>query len=566
MNDKILKENPFYLDDEAIKWVKDTVSSMTEEELIQQVFCVEVRSDDKKHLENIAENYQMGAVMCLPAESRDMYDMIRYIQEKSKIPMLVAGNLEEGADAIHGAVNVANNLEIGATGDAELAGRMGEVIGEEAGGIGMNCAFAPVIDIGMNWRNPVIATRVFSSDPEFVAEAGEFFIKGLQTHGMAAVAKHFPGDGVDERDQHFSPSVNSLSCEEWDQTYGKAYERAIDAGVLTVMAGHILQPAWAKRINPDMEEKDMRPASTSRELIQGLLREHLGFNGMISTDSTTMTGFDQIVSRDQAIPLAIEAGCDMILFSKDIEEDLSFLRNGIREGIVSRERLEEAVTRILGVKAALGLYRKKQANNFQKPYDQANEILGKKEHLDLEQICAKESVTLVKEEKGVLPLSAEKNKRIYLFTYAEGRGFGSSAKQVQTMMKEKLEEAGFSVTCHDPSLRKMNMNFQEMKEAYDLILYVSNLNSISNKAVCRLDWSPTMGESAPDYIGVIPTVFISFGNPYHLADVPRMKTYINAYKFKEATVDAVIRKLMGQESFCGRSPVDPFCGFWDARL
>ncbi|MCC8064660.1 MAG: glycoside hydrolase family 3 protein [Clostridiales bacterium] len=566
LNYEALRERPFFLKEEQIQWVRDTLAAMTTEEKLGQVFCAEIRAGDEAAFRKITQEYKLGAVMCLPASLEEMHGLIGRLQKESAVPMLIAGNLEEGADAIRGGTNIANNLEIGATGSSAFARQMGAITAAEATAVGMNWAFAPVIDIGMNWRNPVIATRVFGSDPAFVAEAGAAFTQGLQAGGMAAAIKHFPGDGVDERDQHFSPTVNSLSCEEWDSTYGEAYRRSIEAGALTVMVGHIMQPAWSMRLNPSLRKADVLPGSTSPELLQGLLRKRLGFNGMISTDSTTMTGFDQLLPRSRAIPAAIAAGCDMILFTKDMDEDVAALRNGLEQGVVTAGRLNEAVMRVLAVKAALGLADCQR--QFQLPLEEARSRFGKAEYRAVERSCADLSVTLVKAQEGLLPLSPERRKRVYLVTYAEGRGFGSSAEAVAGALKEKLEQRGFQVTCHcdageDAPIRG---GHRAMAEQYDLILYATNLNSISNKAVCRLDWSNSMGKDAPDFLEEIPTIFISFGNPYHLVDVPRVKTYINAYKFKESVIDAVLDKLLGKSPFLGKTPVDPYCGFWDTAL
>ena len=168
--------------------------------------------------------------------------------------------------------------------------------------------------------------------------------------------KHFPGDGVDERDQHILTSVNSLDCKAWDESYGRVYRALIEDGAETVMVGHIALPAYAE------EEERFLPASLSRSLLKGLLREKLGFNGLICTDATPMVGFTAAMPREKAIPTAIEAGADMILFNKDLDEDYAFLLDGLKAGVCSPERLDEAVTRILALKAALHLPKKQKEN------------------------------------------------------------------------------------------------------------------------------------------------------------------------------------------------------------
>ena len=203
----------------------------------------------------------------------------------------------------------------------------------------------------MNFRNPITNTRTFGSEPERVLKNAQLFLDAAQDSGLIACCKHFPGDGVDFRDQHLHPSYNSLPAEEWRETYGKIYKALIDRGLLSVMVGHICQPALSMEKNPALGFSDVLPASLSRELLTGVLRGELGFNGLITTDATIMGGFCQAMERRRAIPSAIAAGADMLVFSTDIYEDLAYLRAGLKNGLLSRERLNEAVTRVLALKA-----------------------------------------------------------------------------------------------------------------------------------------------------------------------------------------------------------------------
>jgi beta-N-acetylhexosaminidase len=231
-----------------------------------------------------------------------------------------------------------------------------------------------------------MATRLYGSDDMLVKDCGVAYTKAAQELGMAVSIKHFPGDGVDERDQHLVTSSNDLSCEEWDATFGEAYQASIDAGAMTVMIGHIMQPAYTRRLCPGIKDEDIMPATLAPELINGLLREKLGFNGMIVTDATTMAGFTIPLSRSKAVPYTIACGCDMFLFTKNLEEDYAFMTQGVKDGIITPERLDEAVTRILGLKAALKLPEKKTDGSiFVKP-EEAKKIVGCKEHKEIELI------------------------------------------------------------------------------------------------------------------------------------------------------------------------------------
>lgn len=219
--------------------------------------------------------------------------------------------------------------------------------------MGLNWSFAPIVDINYDFHNPITNVRTFGNDPEKVLAFASQYLKGADESGVAVAIKHFPGDGVDERDQHILTSVNSFSTEEWDKTYGYVYKNLIDQGAKTVMVGHIAQPAYVKAQNENASrEERLRPASLSPELLGGLLRKKLGFNGLISTDATPMVGFTSAMKRSEAIPQAIAAGCDMILFNKSLEEDYRYLLDGVKNGRVSEERLDEAVLRILATKAS----------------------------------------------------------------------------------------------------------------------------------------------------------------------------------------------------------------------
>ena len=226
---------------------------------------------------------------------------------------------------------------------------------------------------------------------------GEAYVRTVQKFGLAASIKHFPGDGQDERDQHLVTSINSMDCDTWMATYGAAYRAGIEAGSLTAMVGHILQPAWTKKLHPEIRDEDILPGSLSPELLQGLLRGELGFNGLICTDATTMAGYTLAMSRRDAVPASIAAGCDMFLFARNLEEDYGFMLEGIRKGIITPERLNEAVTRILAVKAALGLH--KGVPEVQP--DQAKEVVGCARHQAWADECADRAITLVKDKEGI---------------------------------------------------------------------------------------------------------------------------------------------------------------------
>jgi beta-N-acetylhexosaminidase len=329
------------------------------------------------------------------------------------------------------------------------------------------------------------------------------------------------------------------------------------------MVGHIMQPAYSKALNPLLKDEDIKPAPLSPELLNGLLREKLGFNGMIVTDASSMNGFMIPMHRRKAVPLAIASGCDMFLFTKNLEEDFGFMRDGIKDGTITQERLDEAVTRILAVKAAIGLVKKPVLDP-----EKASAVVGCEAHQAIAREVADLSVTLEKNIADILPITPEKYKRV-LFFPIDPNGismFGNNKNN--ELLLAKLREQGFNIDVFAPSkgLEGFTATYGDTADNYDLLIYSANLATRSNQTTIRIEWAQPMGANVPMFINAVPSLFISLENPYHLLDVPRIKTYINTFGASQATIDALVDKLMGKSEFKGKSPVDAFVGKWDTRI
>lgn len=564
MRDINLKTAPYNFSDKQIEKIEKMISSMTLEEKIGQLFFVVGRGFDEEYLSHVTKDLHVGGIMVRPLNKDTDRAIISYVQKHSNIPLFVAANLESGgAGCCSEGTNVATNMMIGATNDPSNAYELGRICSEEANEIGVNFAFAPVSDIDYNFRNPIMNTRTFASSVKMVKECATNYILASQKNNVMCSAKHFPGDGRDERDQHLVSSINDLSCEEWDKSYGAIYESEIKAGVLAFMTGHILLPSYSKRLNPDLEDKDILPGSLSTELLNGLLREKLGFNGLILTDASTMAGFNIPYPRDYAVPYSIKAGNDMFLFCKNLDEDVMFMKRGYERNIITEERLHDALLRILATKMKIGLLDEDFSFLKREP------ILRKKENLEVAKRIASDSITLVKEQKGLLPLTVKKNKRILLHVLESGgNALGYLRTEVGNQFKTLLEKEGFEVTpfVSNGTYEGLQEAFESVKEKYDAIIYLANLETKSNQTTVRIEWTNPMGVNVPIYINSIPTIFISLANPYHLLDVPRVKTYINTYGMNDYTLTCLVDKLLGRDTFRGKDPVDSFCGKWDTHL
>ena len=574
-----LRATPFDLDDAAISWIETTLASMTLEEKAGQVFCPMGFSDDPGVLHHMLCELHVGGMMYRPGPAAAIQKTHRAIQAMAKIPLLLAANTECGGNGLaFEGTSFGQPMAAAATGDPEYAYRMGYVACAEGAALGMNWSFAPIVDINMEFHNPITNVRTFGSDTDLVIACGSAYMRGAKENGVAVAIKHFPGDGVDERDQHILTSINTLTRAEWDESFGKVYATLINEGAETVMVGHIALPSYA-----DEKEKYL-PASLSRSVMTVLLREKLGFNGLISTDATPMVGFTSAMPRETAIPTAIAAGADMILFNKDLDEDYRFLLAGIERGILTVERLDEAVTRILATKAALCLH-KKQRDGALVPGEDALAVIGCAQHRGWATEVAERAITLVKDTQGLLPLSEDKFRRVYLNVIQKDP---SPENPVVLRWKALFEKEGFEVTVRDrrvsitpqdmadvPGMSKekkalmheMYRSIGEVRRDYDLYVYIANMENASNNTTLRLNWNVVfgLGDDAPWFVPEVPALMISTAYPYHLFDAPMIRTYINAYAGTPEFCEAIMDKLMGRSAFRGVNPIDPFCNREDTR-
>lgn len=552
------KKNPFNLIDTDINWVETTYEKMTLEEKIGQLFFPIVFTGKEEELKQLLDTKHIGGVLYREGEAREIQKNHKILQTHSRIPLLIGSNLEQGGvgAAVEGTY-YGKQMAIAATNDKEKAYRLGKVACSEGAAVGVNMSFAPIVDIDYNFRNPITNIRTFGNNPQRVEEMGLEYLRAAKEEGVATAVKHFPGDGCDERDQHLLTSVNDMSCEKWDETFGKIYKSMIDAGTLCVMTGHIAMPAYEERYSNN-PIKEVVPATLSKILLQKVLREKLNFNGLILTDATPMVGFCCAMERELAIPKAIENGCDMILFNRDLEEDYDFMMKGYKNGILSPERLEAAVKRILATKASLKLH-KKQEDQTLVPNEESLEILCCDKHRKWARECADEAITLVKDTQDLLPLNVNSSRRVLL----QILGDFPSNDRVYNQFESLLSKEGFEITKYQPEDFSVKLdNVTDIKRKYDLVMYIGNVDNASNKTVTRINWHTFfgLGNNMPWFVKEVPTVFVSVGNPYHLIDTPMIKTFINGYCNTPDIIEGIVEKLLGRSEFKGINPIDPFCG------
>ena len=585
-----LKARPYYLSEEDCQWVKDTIANMSPEEKVGQLFFQLTASHDEEYLKELMEKYHLGGCRYNPAPGKAIQEQNRILQKYAKIPVFIACNTEAGGDgACADGTHIGAGVKIAATDKEEYAFALGKMANEQAAAIGCNMAFAPVADILYNWENTEIVTRAFGGDAERVATMSKAYLNGAHTiPGFACAAKHFPGNGQDFRDAHIANNVNYFDVEKWDETYGHVYRTLIENDLDTIMGGHIMLPSYAKAINPELKDEDMMPATLSPEIMTGLLRDRLGFNGMVVTDASHMVAMTDRMKRSEMLPASINAGCDMFLFFNDPEEDFATMLGAYKTGIISEERMTEALTRILGLKAHLGLNKKSKEELVPQP-ETVEEVLQREEYKAMQKSISEDCITLVKyKDKDVLPMTPDRYKRI-MIVHIKGaensmsalmKMLGGGKGNPAEALKEKLCAKGFDAFIYESPLDVMKKQI-EAGEKPDLNIYFAGKNAIADFVsdmdlvitLCDVpNGRPSFGMSKgggeiPWYVFEVPVVVVGCGQPTMLADIPQARTYINTYDSKDTTLDALVENLMnGEEAFKGTDPIDSFCGLFDARL
>ena len=570
-----LTGNPFYLNEKQIKWVEDTKKSMTLEEKIGQLFFLIGMSGKKKDLSQLVVDLHPGGLMYRTTAAKKVVAAHKTLQRASKVPMLLAANLEAGGNGLlEEGTNYGAQMMVGATDDENYAYKLGLIAGREASSVGGNMAFAPVIDINYNFRNPIANTRAFGDRPDLVGKMGAAYVKGAQEAGLSVTIKHFPGDGTDGRDQHLVTTHNALDKNKWKASFGDVYTTCIRAGARGLMVGHIGLPGYFE----DNDPLKYVPATLNPTLLNKLLREELGYNGLTMTDASLMTGFGQMGKREDLVPKCIAAGCDMFLFTRMPQDDYRHMINGYRKGVISDERLDEAVTRILATKASLNLHKKTLEELVPNNFNQVDLLQHKKWADEM----ADHAITLVKDEQKLLPLSLKKYKKIGVMYNGNSGGMaellgdmpGLKGFAVRTMMRlskgkkeapyEKLVNAlnrqGFEAFYYSfgdimSIFNDMtNKTIDEWKSQFDLIIYLTKWESMSNQTSLQLQYRAA-GFDAPWFVEEVPTILVSLANPYHGYDLPMMKTVINAYAPTDEAIEGIAEKLAGKSEFKGVSPV-----------
>jgi len=462
------------------------------------------------------------------------------LQSAAEVPLLMGSDLERGAgNQISGATLFPTIMGLGASGSEELAYAMGRTTALEARALGLHMTYAPVVDVNVNPDNPIINTRAVGEDPDLVARIAAAFARGCQEHGLIATAKHFPGHGDTDQDSHILLPVIKGDRARLDRVALAPYRKLIESGVAAIMVSHLTVPA--------LDPTPGLPATLSPAILTGLLRGEMGFQGLIVTDAMEMGGVSNAYAPADAALKAIQAGCDIVLLPLEPETVVASLREAVRKGTLSRERVDASVRRILEAKARLGLHRRRLVDASTLPSK-----LGTKAFLDQAARTFEAAVTLVKNEGGALPLSPEA-KKVAVFSLSSDKGDYYAGRTFANAVKARCPGAQAFYADGDTGRDAL---YDAALQSADADAYVIALFSSLSA------WKGTVGLD-PRHVELIrllaagdkPVVVLSFGSPYFLRDFPAVDAYACLYRNQPQMQTAAARAIFGEIDVAGRLPV-----------
>ena len=562
------------LDGEMERWVSETLAGMTLDEKVGQLLLPSFRStftssdsDTYDELITLVHEYHVGgfhlfgglepapAVLLNPTYETSTLgqplaaaSLINRLQAIAPIPLLNTADFETGVGfRLAGATTFPRAMAFGAVRDEQLAFEAGRITAVEGRAIGVHMNFEPVVDVNNNPHNPVINTRAFGEDASLVGRLAAAYVRGLLAGGMLATVKHFPGHGDTDVDSHLGLPIITHPRERLNRVELPPFRAGIAAGASAVMTGHIGLPA--------LDPQAGVPTTLSHRIVTGLLREEMGFNGLIYTDSMRMRAVSKMLSPGEAAVAAIGAGNDIVLHSPDDAAAFAGISSALARGQLDEARVNASVERILRAKASLGLHRVRAVNLESIPV-----IVGSLAHRTPAREVSERSITLIKDERREVPLELPRDAAIlYLSVLDRPSGWGIAAHS-RTFIPE-LEQRWPNVTAIELSAQTSRPEIDLVRETashYDGIIAAVFVRTAAFSG--RMDLSPALVEFLRALAGVTavsgqPYVAVFFGSPYTAAGLPELPAMMLTYDFYDLAERSAVRALTGETSIAGRLPI-----------
>lgn len=539
-------------------WAERTLDELTLEEKAGQLIMPWVLGDfapegspSHERLVGYIEEQKIGGVIMSVGTPIEVAAKLNDLQSHSELPLLVAADLETGAGfrmrgAIHmpgtidlgGATDFPSLMAVGATGREELAYEMGRITAVEARAVGIHVPFAPVLDVNNNPDNPIINVRSFGEDPASVARMGIAFIRGVQENGALATGKHFPGHGDTETDSHVALPVIRHDRARMDSVELRPFQEAIDAGMGAIMTAHISVPS----LNGGVRE----PSTLSPEVLTNVLRDEMGFGGIVFTDAMDMRAISRQHSSGDAAVRALEAGADVILMPASVQGAAEGIIEAVRSGRLTEERLDRSVLRVLQTKEDLELDRERLV-----PIERIPSQVGVPAHIEVADRIAEHSITVLKNDRDLLPLAGTRSARVMSVSYRRasdvlaGRFFNRALRQTYPRLTTAEIDAGSDDATYASLLRRARGQQLVVVGTYVTSVNVSGTFTLPEELVDFIDRLSDIG---------VPHTVVSFGNPYVISDFPDVQSYMLAWNGSEASQRAAARAMLGQVQITGRMP------------
>ena len=579
---------PVHVDRDGEKWAQKTLKKLSLEEKIGQMFMIRVtmpqfvnvkNPDYLKWLEQI-ERYHLGSVLLtVPAEGPTLsksepYEaamLINQLQRSAKIPLLVAADYERGLSMrLNGTTVFPHSMAFGAAGKPELAEGFGRVVALESRAIGVQWNLMPIADVNSNPVNPVINTRSFGEDPAQVGTLVSAYIRGARSSGLLTAAKHFPGHGDTATDSHLGVAAVNRTREQINQIDLPPFRAAVDAGTDAVMVAHVTAPA--------LEPDPAKVAVNSSAIVTGILRQQLGFQGLIVTDAMDMGGLTGVypeggsaAARHAAVD-TVKAGNDMLLLFSDLDGAYRGLVDAVRNGEISQKRIDESVLKILRAKASVGLNRSAQVD-----INTLASIISSPENLAFAQQVADASITLVRENGHALPfkrqgvsaaapaygvVQKEGSKLLCIIFTDDVRS--DNGRQLQRELRARVPDV--RVIFVDPRIAAGSTpEIQSAVNEAENVLAAIYLVPVPGRAVRKEGTTAvntiSMPESTANLLQSVlqakrgKTVVVSFGSPYLPAEFPEIENYVCAYSNAFTSEIGAVKALFGEIPYRGRLPI-----------